>query len=216
MNIFDRIGIGTAAWGKSYRGRQTSLDEVKRILEYCQSCGISFIDSAVAYDNEEAMKLINNSFHVQCKVLDETRPEWGDSFISHDGVFRGDGVSIYPGEFHLCRQGDVVQIPYSVMDRRFHNIFGGRAILQARSVFCGGAVFKYRPLTDYCSKIGLPVGTVCIDFVLRNPLIDKCIVGVDNVEQLKENLRYFHRIESMECYDLNVIDTRRYSDDEES
>ncbi len=207
--MFDRIGIGTANWGKKYRGHQVSKDEIQKILDYAQSSGITFIDSAVAYENEEAMKMVNSSFDVQCKVLDDQRPDWATSFISHDEKYRGEGRSFYdPQPLTMLSHKLKVQVPYSILNRgwRFSPFF----TYQARSVFCGGNVFEHRPLIEYSKKIGIPIGTICIQFCLMNPNIDKVIIGVDSVAQLKEDLRYFHRLNSFECTDPDIIDTRRH------
>ena len=208
--MFDRLGLGTANWGKFYRGHKVPLDEIKRILDYCQSSGISFIDSATAYENEEAMNLVNSYFHVQCKVTDaNVAPEWATTTIGHADKKLGMGISVYDPTILDVRFGNIVQIPYSILNRQWEKMLFFDYHYQARSIFCGGKVFEHRPLVEYSKKIGLPIGTICIQFCLMNPNIDKVIIGVDSLEQLKEDLRYFHRINSFECNDLDVIDTRR-------
>ena len=75
--------------------------------------------------------------------------------------------------------------------------------IQARSVFLQGLAFltpdelppalgKARPqLEDLHAKaaeLGIPIEALCLNFVLANRYIDKVIIGVDSLAQLKDNV----------------------------
>jgi aryl-alcohol dehydrogenase-like predicted oxidoreductase len=114
------------------------------------------------------------------------------------------------------RRPGVVQIPYSPFDRRWEDEIVQThewAQIQVRSVFCQGKVFTsdesvFVRFRKYASELGLPVGTLCILFCLLNPNVDKVIIGVDSEQQLRENLRFFHRLDSFGVADAKIIDPR--------
>ncbi len=102
---------------------------------------------------------------------------------------------------------DLVQVPYSVFDRRFEKYF--RSLHEAgveihtRSSFLQGLVFKKpEELDQYFEKIKSKIGQLhqlakinnvtvaelCLQFVLSMPFIDKVLVGVDNLSHLQEML----------------------------
>jgi aryl-alcohol dehydrogenase-like predicted oxidoreductase len=101
---------------------------------------------------------------------------------------------------------DIVQIPYSVFDNRFeyllpklkkHNIE-----IHSRSTFLQGLVFmkpeslpyylkgakkQIAQLIDISKKYHISIASLCLNFVMSNPLIDKVVIGIDSVRQLKQN-----------------------------
>lgn len=54
----NRLAIGTAQFGLDYgianRSGKVSLQEIERILQYSEDCGINTLDTAIAYGNSEA------------------------------------------------------------------------------------------------------------------------------------------------------------------
>jgi len=199
--MFDRLMIGTANWGKEYRGHQVPKDEIKKILEYCQTSGIRYIDTAIAYDCDEIMRKVNSYFKIQCKLREgDNHPSWASWSISHDLTPRQFGISLYPTD-PIDPDVRIIQIPYSIGCRNFEPYLQeSDSEWQARSIFDGGKVFtdpKYKTLRHHAKSYNLPVGTMCILFCLLNPRIDKVIIGVDSVEQLKDNLRFLHRLNSL-------------------
>jgi len=123
------------------------------------------------------------------------------------------GISIYTNqEFEIVIDSDiidVIQIPFNILDN--YNKKGaliarakqkGKEI-HARSVFLQGLFFmdetdvitKLKPLVSYleriknfCKKQEIPVNELALMYVISNPEIDGVLIGVDNVEQLTENL----------------------------
>lgn len=114
---------------------------------------------------------------------------------------------------------DILQIPYSVFDRRFE---GSLSLLKergveicSRSAFLQGLVFmepetlprslagagnSVRMLRNLSAENNMPVGAVCLNFALTNPHIDKVIIGVDGLRHLKDNLadiRFMEKVRSI-------------------
>ena len=122
------------------------------------------------------------------------------------------GFSVYyPDELRSLLDGgvkfDLVQLPYSVFDRRFEALLPELKKLgvevHARSVFLQGVAFmkpselppglagikeKLERLHAVSEKSGLPVSALCLCFGLLNDGIDRVVVGVDGLADLEGNL----------------------------
>lgn len=123
------------------------------------------------------------------------------------------GFSLYsPAELlALWEQGispDLVQVPYNLFDRRFEPYFpqlkeNGTEI-HIRSAFLQGLFFKdlsnipvhfqsvkhkLDALHQFAEKYKISKAHLCLLFTLNNPLVDKVVIGIDNKQQLKENLQ---------------------------
>ena len=238
-SVFKRIGIGTANWGQAYglSGVRVSKSEQEKILGYCQCNGIDMLDTATAYGTQDVG---NSSFNRIVKVqkgddlkkIAGTQPycimahnpddyEW---VLTHVPIFDDSvtGSSLYkPSEIIPTNYG-ILQVPYSIFDRRFESYFSeikqyGTEI-HVRSIFLQGAVFQKElpiALKKLESKIRLIQGfdnpaLACLLFVLLNPYVDRVIIGVDSVEQLKDNLRFFHRLDSMQETEEALLDPRKW------
>ena len=105
---------------------------------------------------------------------------------------------------------DVVQLPYSILDRKFESLIKflkeEKVEIHARSIFLQGLYFlklnklpaTLKPLKKPLKKIknisrinSLTMLELCISFVLKNNNIDFVVVGVENLEQLKEIKNFF-------------------------
>ena len=73
-NYIAKIGLGTVQWGLNYGVSNqyglTPANEVKKLLNYSKSCGISTIDTAPGYGDSEKVIGINDTsaFHLCTKV----------------------------------------------------------------------------------------------------------------------------------------------------
>ncbi len=128
------------------------------------------------------------------------------------GLCQHVGASIYfPSEFDALLPGlDIVQVPYSVFDRRFASsgVFERareRGILvYARSPFCQGLVVMEpaavpdrlahaRPFVTVfravCDRYGIVPAEAAFRFALDGPA-DHIVFGVDDMGQLEEDLRF--------------------------
>lgn len=129
---------------------------------------------------------------------------------------------------------DLVQLPYSILDRKFEKQL---AILKqlgtevhVRSVFLQGLYFmnlnklpeKLQPLQDslvelknLCIENNVSVGEVALNYVISNPNIDKLVIGIETAEQLRENINLvtnwksnkvlFSKIEAIEIKDKSLL-----------
>ena len=105
---------------------------------------------------------------------------------------------------------DIIQVPYSVFDRRFEELFPEakkrKIEIHARSVFLQGVVFKdpetilkeplnvlknkIKDLQNISKRIDVSVSNICVVFAAKNKYIDNVLVGVDSLKNLNEILRY--------------------------
>lgn len=217
--VFDRLAIGTANWGKEYNGAKVSEDDQKRILEYCQEVGIDMIDTADAYENN--VFDIASDFKIVNKGDGEFVHENTYAYLSHGMIWsvfynkivgvKKIGLSIYEpqdipelGGFGIP-YASVLQVPYSLYDRRFEPYFPKlkeQGIeIHVRSIFLRGRILKdYNPWT-------------CIAFCLMNPYINRVIIGVDSLEQLRENLQPLKELCNSQVNDENIIDPRNWKEE---
>lgn len=112
-----------------------------------------------------------------------------------------DCLSVYePSEIPLKIPQDILMVPYSIFDRRFAIAISDHSECEVhvRSIFLRGKLLeKFKPWD-------------CIMFCLMNPNIDRVIIGVDSFEQLKDNLRPFHRMVAVEIHDKSILDPRQW------
>lgn len=104
---------------------------------------------------------------------------------------------------------DIVQVPYNVLDQRFESEFKQlkekKVEIHIRSVFLQGLLFKkLEKLEDFFEPIAqklthlqnisrenkISISNLLLGFVHLNRNIDKIIIGVDSLNNLKENLNY--------------------------
>lgn len=130
------------------------------------------------------------------------------------GMIKKIGVSVYTNEeaIKVLDSGlaDFIQIPYNLLDndyqRRafFEKAASAKVKVHTRSVFLQGLFYleeaqipeKLRPLIPYLQEIkalaneaGISIHEMAMLYVRSNPLIEACLLGVANVNQLHENLR---------------------------
>lgn len=138
---------------------------------------------------------------------------WNDFVrLRENGLAQKIGFSLYqPEELELLIKNKVdfnlLQIPYNLFDRKFEpymkELHGKGVEIHVRSTFLQGLFFKDRntlpekllPLRPYLEELdkvscasGLSISQLALNFNLQNPYIDGVLIGVDNVEQLKENI----------------------------
>jgi len=149
-------------------------------------------------------------FHDIKDILSNSR-KWNQlKFEKERGKISKIGFSLYnPSELEtLIQKGfipDIVQLPYSVLDRKFEPYFKRirdlGSEIHVRSIFLQGLYFlNVNRLSDYFNPIkkdlkyinkvaedlNIDLLDLLIQFVLFNKMIDKVIVGIDNIKQLKQ------------------------------
>lgn len=105
---------------------------------------------------------------------------------------------------------DIIQFPYNIFDRRFEYLFPilteKNIEINVRSIFLQGLFFKsmeslnthFNPILEKLSEINkiskdanIPLPTLLINFVLSNQYIQKLVLGIDGISDLKENILIF-------------------------
>ena len=134
--------------------------------------------------------------------------------VKEKGLVKNIGVSIYEEKDALYaaqeRKVDYIQIPYSVFDQRlnktdfFEEARKNNVKIFARSAFLQGLIFMQDAdipenlletknylwkLDSIISKHGFSRAEAALLFSYQDPRIDYVVFGVDNPEQLNENLR---------------------------
>jgi len=114
---------------------------------------------------------------------------------------------------------DIIQAPFNILDQRFKDYFkileDMHAEVYARSIFLQGLFFEKRDkikknfgnawdslsrIDEVSKKYRIPVNALCLSFAMLNDSIDKVIIGVDSLKQLKENLdslKYLDRVKAV-------------------
>jgi aryl-alcohol dehydrogenase-like predicted oxidoreductase len=133
--------------------------------------------------------------------------------LRDEGKIKKIGVSVYSiEELMLIVQDpdvDLVQLPFNLFDASeekktiMADAKSKRKEIHVRSIFLQGLFFKrpgdltgnlqelFEPLSTFqrtINKYNLTIIQACLNFALHNPLIDKVIIGVETVAQLKQNL----------------------------
>lgn len=140
-------------------------------------------------------------------------PTWwkGMKILKDNGLIQKIGYSLYSIsqlDLLISKQliPDIIQVPYNILDKRFEPYFFNLkemgVEIHTRSVFHQGLYFmkpeklpsklsSFLPiihkLNIFSKEFGVPIGAIALKYVLHNPHIDKVVVGVDSVLQLKQN-----------------------------
>lgn len=225
MNIFERIAIGTANWGKEYNGVKVPDKDIQKILGYAQCSGIDTLDTATAYgwDWTQANSYFNKIIKIQS--ADEIEKVVGYEpycIMAHNNDVRDAccnsgstwGMSCYDVVDVNGPPPDILQVPYSLYDRRFEKV-----ICEAKNPYVG-----YHPedrdepteihvrsifLRGKIIEDGIPAEEA-IKFVLANPFIDKVIIGADSFDQLRWNLDFVVKWNNLEKHDEELLDPRKW------
>lgn len=141
--------------------------------------------------------------------------------IKNEGLIQKIGFSLYyPIELDTLLKEkvkfDMVQLPYNVFDQRFAPYFTilkeKNIEIHIRSVFLQGLVFKkpinlpkyflpirkhLEDLNKLADGLNVSISSLCLNFVLNNEFMDKVIIGVDSINNLKENLENLNDAEKV-------------------
>lgn len=151
------------------------------------------------------------------------------------GLVKKIGFSIYHPEqleviFDDEVEFDLIQLPYNLADRRFENYFkelkSTGVEIHIRSVFLQGLFFmkpeelpeNLKPFKNFLAafnnlskEANRKIENVALNFVAQNKYIDKIVIGVDNKDQLRNNLIQINNIIERETVlqikdELNKLD----------
>lgn len=138
--------------------------------------------------------------------------------VKQQGKVKHCGVSVYyPDEAKRCIESpfvDFMQLPFSIFDQRMakDGIFDlakktGKPQIHSRSAFIQGLILmeveevppfleKAKPIVkkidDLCKKYQVSRISLAINFVKQFDAVSHLVFGIDNIEQLKENINIFH------------------------
>lgn len=165
---------------------------------------------------------------------------WEDlKLLKEEGKIEKIGFSLYyPEELdYLLGKNidfDIIQIPYNIFDQRFKEYFLElkkiNVEIHIRSIFLQGLVFipvqklpekflkiksKLEKLNSLSKILNTSIASLCLNFSILNPLIDKIIIGIDCKEHLHEiintmaeidNIKsIYHNLETLKENDENII-----------
>jgi len=116
---------------------------------------------------------------------------------------------IFASKIHF----DILQVPYNVLDQRFGAMFQklkkNKVEIHVRSVFLQGLLFKkpttlnsfFNPIKkkiDYLHQVSfnkkISVSNLLLGFTHINDHIDKIVIGVDSMNDLKDNINYINYV----------------------
>jgi len=141
--------------------------------------------------------------------------------IKNEGLISQVGVSVYyPREIKWLFDNnidfDIVQLPYSIFDRRFEPFFPilkeNKVEIHVRSVFLQGLFFmnpnslpqrfdavkdNLTALRQLSTDIEIPLQAILLNFALMKKEIDKVVIGVTNTVELKENINAINYLEKL-------------------
>lgn len=184
----------------------SSINTSKRTREIVEKSlkrlGVKSIYGILFHDPESAFQAAK--VHEELNTLKEA------------GIIKKTGYSVYtPNELErlISKYGlpDIVQIPFNHLDRRFENLsidLKAKGVeIHSRSTFLQGLYFMNpNDLSDHFKQVrpylNLIREKMCDDnliagfllnFVLSKPFIDKVVIGVNNVAQLKFNLNSLNK-----------------------
>jgi aryl-alcohol dehydrogenase-like predicted oxidoreductase len=143
-------------------------------------------------------------------------------YLKHSGLTDHIGVSVYSpqdAEYALNIGMDMIQLPVNIFDRRFDLFLenAGKDIkIFARSIFLQGLLLmdiseveKKLPLAvDYvkrfyelCSNYPYSRREIAFSYLKKKKGVHTIVFGVDNLDQLKENMEAFHQTVPTEIVD---------------
>ncbi|MDR2036734.1 MAG: aldo/keto reductase [Bacteroidales bacterium] len=196
--------------------------EFKIITKYPANQQISpFIWINCSLEKMHVKKVYGYLFH-NYSIFQE-HPEYIEDMlkIKESGKAKKIGFSLYyPTEIEYILQNnipcDIVQVPYNIFDQRFENIFPdikSRGVeIHIRSIFLQGLLFIHpdkldehftgirhllHELSDFSTENKLSISALCLGFVNANKYIDKIIIGVDSVSNLKENIHNYNSLSNI-------------------
>ena len=152
--------------------------------------------------------------------------------LKMDGLVKKIGFSTYtPDQIDFLLDNfdfDLIQVPFNVFDTRL--VEGGQLKslkknnieIHTRSVFLQGLLLDFNSLSKYfldwkdqfedyqsiVKKSGLSLLEYSLKYVLNNADIDKVLVGIDSIEQLKEiflAVKTQNKVKAYPINDLNLV-----------
>ena len=177
------------------------IDLVERIQVHCSNFNVNYLEGYMFHSYNDFKMNINNDPN----VLDN---------IKNSGLVKKIGVSVYSNDeiedLLNFKNINLIQLPFNLFDNEYQR----KEILEkakkrnieihTRSVFLQGLFFKdintltncLLPLKHNLSKLSLilknyniSMDSLALNYPLNKTYIDKVLIGVDSLEQLKNNIK---------------------------
>ena len=177
------------------------IDLVERIQFHCSNFNVNYLEGYMFHSYNDFKMNINNDQN----VLDN---------IKNSGLVKKIGVSVYSNDeiedLLNFKNINLIQLPFNLFDNEYQR----KEILEkarkrnieihSRSVFLQGLFFKdvntlancFFPLKNNLSELSLilnnnniSIETLALNYPLNKTYVDKVIIGVDSLEQLKNNIK---------------------------
>jgi aryl-alcohol dehydrogenase-like predicted oxidoreductase len=187
---------------------------------------INKVDNPIEHLNQSLINLNTSSvdyFLIHNFNYFESHPELIENLIQfkEDGRCKKIGISLYyPSELEYLIENkipiDIIQITYSIFDQRFEYLFPKLkemgVEIHVRSVFLQGLFFtktselgnhfdevkfKIDAIQQLSDSTGISIESLCLNFANNNEHIDKIITGIDNLENLKNNIQVLKEKETI-------------------
>jgi uncharacterized protein len=178
-----------------------SIDFVERIKVHCSNFNVNYLEGYMFHSYNDFKMNINNDPN----VLDN---------IKNSGLVKKIGVSVHSNDeiedLLNFKNIDLIQLPFNLFDNEYQR----KEILEkakkrnieihTRSVFLQGLFFKdinmltncLLPLKNNLSELSLisknnnlSIESLALNYPLNKTYIDKVLIGVDSLEQLKKNIK---------------------------
>lgn len=187
------------------------LDEVKE-SQYYDTMKSNLVSTLqrLRTDYLDSYLLHSSRYIFNDKIIDTL------SRFQRDGYAKHVGVSVYETEEAkkcIQRQNvDFMQLPFSIFDQRmlkegiFQMAKGMNTQIHSRSAFIQGLILMeeknvppflekakpiIRKIDELCSKFGISRIALAMGFVKEQNAVSHLVFGVDNLEQLKEDIKCF-------------------------
>ena len=177
------------------------IDLVERIQLHCSNFNVNYLEGYMFHSYSDFKININNDPN----VLDN---------IKNSGLVKKIGVSVYANDeiedLLNFKNINLIQLPFNLFDNEYQR----KEILEkakkrnieihTRSVFLQGLFFKnintlntiLLPFKNDLIKLGLilknyniDMNSLALNYAINKPYIDKVLIGVDSLEQLKYNIK---------------------------
>lgn len=233
LEYASRIGIDTLdtapAYGNSEDVLGKCLGETENRFRIVSKLPADFIDVPSVVNGSLAKLHLDSFYGYLYHNFDVffKHPESLDALyaLREKGKIQKIGFSLYKAEeleylFDNKIGFDIVQVPYSIFDRRFARVFPklkemnveihirsaflqGLAFLEPESVnpFFSSVVPQLQALRELARRTNLSLADICLLWCTQNEFIDKVVIGVNTRQNLVDNYDSIGRVLSRDYSD---------------
>lgn len=209
LDTSSAYGISESVLGKSLSESNLQFQIVSKYPQSEESVAVVFASSSEHLHQKKLYGYLVHHFEFY-----QSHPQLWEEMkrLKAEGKIEKIGFSLYNTDQlqYLLDNGvvfDILQFPYNLLDRQFDaylpELKRGGVEVHTRSAFLQGLFFKepdslsrqLEPLKPYllqirayCAAHTMTIEECALSFVLHNPFIDGVLIGVDNANQLQDNI----------------------------